>query len=293
MTTDMLLDSEHQLLVHLEGSSKPIAISLSDLVLSVTPADISRLHSEQNKAAQNASVNDGQEVNQLQEVSTFVEFDEEERIPAVYTMPREQQHAVTIVDDELVHNCAHNRTIVDTGSIMNLISKALVDELCLPYTKEGKASMLVSTGSTSSTLGKLTGSTKLVLGYEQPHAAEVVQTVHVVDGVEGKYDLHLGAPFLNALGCEISAFSSTLTYRPELPTTGKGNRTHTQPLVTSLPSPIMHPAVHNLHCQGEVDMVGEEADDGVEAWSDVTLVTLSGTPAVVCQDAECCSCSVV
>ena len=126
---------------------------------------------------------------------------------------------------------------------------------------------------------------------------QVAQSVHVVDGVEGKYDLLLGAPFLNGLGCEISAFSSTLTYRPELPTTGKGDHTHTQPLITTAPSFNIHAAhcvSHSMHSQEiSVDMVGEEADDGAVALADEILVTLSGTPAVTCMDAECCSCTVV
>jgi hypothetical protein len=56
----------------------------------------------------------------------------------------------------------------------------------------------------------------MVLAAGSPHELKVAVDCYVMRGQQDVYDLLVGTPFVNAVGGDISSFSSSFIYRPQL-----------------------------------------------------------------------------
>jgi hypothetical protein len=76
--------------------------------------------------------------------------------------------------------------------------------------------LTTSSGASFSTAGRLAEPLILVLCAGTPNELKLAVDVHVMDEAQDVYQLLLGTPVINALGAEFSAYTSSLTYRPQL-----------------------------------------------------------------------------
>jgi hypothetical protein len=95
-----------------------------------------------------------------------------------------------------------------------------VERTGLQWQPSSSLKMRTSSGDTFETCGRLAKPLILVLAAGSPHALKVAVDCFVMRGQQDVYDLLVGTPFVNAVGGDISSFSSSFIYRPQLDVVG-------------------------------------------------------------------------
>jgi hypothetical protein len=108
------------------------------------------------------------------------------------------------------------KAILDTGANIVLGSLAWAERNGLQWQPCSTLKMRTSSGDSFETCGRLSQPLIIVLCAGTPHQMKVAVDCYVMQQQADLYDLLVGTPLVNAVGGEISAFSSTFTYHPEL-----------------------------------------------------------------------------
>jgi hypothetical protein len=80
--------------------------------------------------------------------------------------------------------------------------------------------MHTSSGETFETCGRLSKPLIIVMCAGSPHELKVAVDCYVMRSQQNLYDMLVGTPFINAVGGDISSFSSSFIYRPQLHVVG-------------------------------------------------------------------------
>ena len=140
-----------------------------------------------------------------------------EMVPAVYTFPATASPlGVTFRSSPNGPALATQRVILDTGANVVLASLDWVERNGLEWLPAATLQLRTSSGGTFSACGRLAQPLIVVLCAGTPEELKVAVDCYVMRDQSNLYELLIGTPFVNAVGGEISSFTNSFTYRPQL-----------------------------------------------------------------------------
>jgi hypothetical protein len=157
-----------------------------------------------------------------------------EMVPAVYSFPvAPTPMGVTFRATPDGPALEVQRAILDTGANVVLASRAWVEKNGLDWQPTGALKLRTSRGGSFDACGRLAQPLIVVFCAGTPEELKVAVDCYVMANQSDLYELLLGTPLVNAVGGDISSFTSSFIYRPQLHKEGgDASITHSVPICT-------------------------------------------------------------